>query len=98
MGAPVHDYGLPVLPAEGSLLLSAIDGNGDEFGWLVGPGPANSWPVAIFADDEGTPDVTGLSFSAFMLAFARREFETEALHPGFLRLPLTFEPFEPATG
>ena len=92
------DHGLPILPAEGSFLPFAIDGNGDYFGWIVGPGPANSWPVAILADDEGMPDVTGLSFSAFMLAFARRELETEALHPSFLRLPLTFEPFKPATG
>ena len=88
-------YGLPILPAEGSLLPFAIDGNGDYFGWIVGPEPANGWPVAVLAHEDGMPDVTGLTFSSFMLAFARRELETEALHPGFLQLPLTFRPFDP---
>ena len=68
-------YAAPLLPDPGSLLSFGRDGNGDQFGWIVGSGPAEEWSAAILVHEDGVPTEFDGPFGAFILALCRKELE-----------------------
>lgn len=87
-------FAMPIIPGPGGFLPFGITDNGDYLGWIIAPGDPDRWKVAVLQDEDGMPEVTGMSFGPFILAFLRGNFRPEAFPDDLYEtLPLGFRTY-----
>ena len=61
-------YLLPNFPDNGSLMTAGVTDNGDYVGWIVSDARPDTWPVAVWGDEDGVPQVfEGVTFGRFLV-------------------------------
>lgn len=75
-------YALPDFPADGSLMTAGVTDNGDYVGWIVSDAPPETWPVAVWGDEDGMPQVfEGVTFGPFLVGLVTGSIRPEAFPP-----------------
>ena len=86
-------YPLPAGLVDQGMLPFAFTSDGDFVGWIIDErADANDWLVAILEHGSGTPNSTGKTFAAFIIALASGQVPSDMLHPSLLARPAVFEP------
>lgn len=92
-----HRITAPVFPEPGGFLSMGRTHNGDFIGWMTTGGQPENWPVAVWGDEDDSPQVfEGMAFGEFILGVVSGTLRPEAFPDDVWKpVPVTVEPIPP---
>lgn len=92
-----HRMTAPVFPEPGGFLSMGRTHNGDFIGWMTTGGQPENWPVAVWGDEDDSPQVfEGMAFGEFILGVVSGTLRPEAFPDDVWKpVPVTVEPIPP---